>query len=842
MARKPENFDWRTEEHDSWDERLPVSDRTTSPRRLHLVIFSLGAAAILAGLLLYWQAKRQVTAVETAASGDVLAAHHLVWTAAQGEDEELFTSLLLDEEAWWLEAQRQLMTSNLLFAPRALGFQPLAVEPVSAQVTLSPELTTAEVQFELPYAVQMMDGMTETIVLRQTAAYQQKDGHWLLAPLPNAAWQVWLASQGRTLTLVYPRRDEAVAQRLAFDLDTALADMCRLLPDLHCPDDFHVYLRLESDPATLARAADLKTIMSNGRRLELPTPTLVGLPVDEAGYQALARGYAVAVVSAAITDLVGYECCRRGLFYQALLDKQLSWLGLRPWSLTPAGYDQLLLGGSWLEQADRLWNRPLLQPDEAGQPVYALVDFLVETTGETSFAVTNLSEMQRQLAQHATYLEWVAHLVGGESQVETFYDAWLTFIDRHTASAQQATPPVPWPAQVAQLFCRSTDEQTVVRHEYDPATAAWSQTVLGDYDSTGRTAVFPLPGGEKYIGSYQLASDSQTTTSRIGIWRLGVLVAQVQNSTVRSDLTLFFTGQTDPTGRYLVFAGNAGRQFALLDRESCRNEDCPLRPLPNPPVWSPDGSQTLLAGDTPPMMPGANALRRHWQLPLYLADAGGERLVEIGQGVSPFWVDDEHYGYVRLNEAGETELVTAALHDHQPQRRLRTANLLAAIQPNETGWRPEQLFIVSAQVNPADPTIWFVVASGSLQRDPPYAQFLVRQAPGQANDGRTDLLFQSQGQVVAHFSPDGRWLVLVYHHYERQETMGLLNLATGHMIPIAPSPFGNGTWSADGNWFLQHYGRYSLLIAPAHNYQRLILPPVPWCDQAQWSAAGGRQS
>ncbi len=85
------------------------------------------------------------------------------------------------------------------------------------------------------------------------------------------------------MTLVYPARDRDIGARLAGDLDKLLAEMCNRLDTQVCPPGLHVRLKLETDPSSLADGRDLANRFSGSVQLELPAPTLTGLPLDEAG-------------------------------------------------------------------------------------------------------------------------------------------------------------------------------------------------------------------------------------------------------------------------------------------------------------------------------------------------------------------------------------------------------------------------------------------------------------------------------------------------------------------------------------------------------------------------------
>ena len=90
-----------------------------------------------------------------------------------------------------------------------------------------------------------------------------------------------MTQAGEQLTLVYPKRDAAVAARLGVDLDALLDQMCAELEDLNCGSGLRVHLRLDTEPDSLLESNEIETILTSGLRLNLPAPTLIGTPTDE---------------------------------------------------------------------------------------------------------------------------------------------------------------------------------------------------------------------------------------------------------------------------------------------------------------------------------------------------------------------------------------------------------------------------------------------------------------------------------------------------------------------------------------------------------------------------------
>jgi hypothetical protein len=228
----------------------------------------------------------------------------------------------------------QLVESGTLTERGGLGLMLLPVtEPVTPTIEMTADLLEAEVKTLLPYAIEIGNGLTETVALVQTAVYRAGSNRWLLSPPDIAYWNGVHQIKGQYITLFYPERDNAIAQSLLLSLDEKIGQLCAQFQDVDCPADYHILVELATDPASLAQLDLLAVVrVVDRRQLVLPTPTLVGLPLDQAGEQALFRGYGRLVVAAVLTDLWDYTCCDDSeALYFAVLEDRLRQLGLQAW-------------------------------------------------------------------------------------------------------------------------------------------------------------------------------------------------------------------------------------------------------------------------------------------------------------------------------------------------------------------------------------------------------------------------------------------------------------------------------------------------------------------------------
>jgi hypothetical protein len=221
-----------------------------------------------------------------------------------------------------------------------------------------------------------------------------------------------------------------------------------------------------------------------------------------------------------------------------------------------------------------------------------------------------------------------------------------------------------------------------------------------------------------------------------------------------------------------------------------------------------------------------------------------ERPIQVGNGWSPFWLDNETYGFLRpqtVNDGGmlrsETHLVAAVTDDDRVRLLADYNELLDAIPAEQ---RPESLTLNYAMTSPqADGRIYLVgmdVSSGDL--------YLL------IYDTATDETVLAQtfsGLLVAYppirFSPDGRWLTLNARLRDETRSLFLLyNIDSGagqiYYFPLHEKlvlPQWLPHWTVDGRWLLLTQGDHLALFAPDFSYQtRLYYKDGLRCQAAVW--------
>lgn len=865
------NFDWHSEEDAGWEAELE-RPRPEKPRGRRPWLTMLLLLAILGGVgwLGYRQIQAQIEAQTRIVEADVLASHELVLAATAVNDSELLRAVLSGRDDEWVTVQEALAAGGAWLDRGGLALR-LQADAVSApRVVLAPDFNAAEVTFARAYAVNGVDGVTETVVLTQTAVYRRGSQRWLLAPPDTDFWGTLNSSRGRYVTLHFWDRDEAWGERLANDLERTVIELCLHVDGVTCEDDLHLVVRLERDAAALRLLLD-PTYAWQRRDLflDLPALTLLGMPADEAAYQAVFQAYARQVAAAVLTHLADYECCENAPFYRALLDYQLSQIGLATWPVTGVDYARLFIEKPDLGTFIPRWRDTDLQllADEDGWLVYAMVDFMLRA-GHAQFAQAadtrkTALALQAGMAPGQSFISWLdgQFPAAGGRTLTASLDALSREMWQYAYAQTLMTDRVaerPFPDADVALLCVAEDSDDM--QVYQVALP------LGEGEMP---AAFELPGFAYGLnrlsdgdGLFFSLANFDGDVWQVGRWRDGAARILASSSGLFVSL-----GQINPAGtRIVMFTAEDPQgeeiELALLDPTQCDGETCALLPLAGMPAWAPDGQHSMLAAfSTEDLFQTALPYRDRWgmldqlaapltglETELWLADGNGQLLdpaPEGWAGYAPFWVDDETFGFVRFDAAGAPEVVLGEVGRVAVETAVTLADLLPHLPPAQAD--PRELAIYYVATHPAQPRQLFVVLLDTMTQ-----QALVTRVDLQSGD--VTLLLQSSyaGGHALGFSPDGRWLLLAgatVNDLPAQQPAGvsetlLYRLADGvtrrylQDSPIYFFGFSGFDWSAGGDWLLLNLGQNIplALIAPDDDY--VYVPPLDLrqCLSSVWMA------
>jgi hypothetical protein len=786
------NFDWQTEDDRPGSEadwELPETKASPPPRfrpRWRLIGL-LAALVFAAGALVWWRVDQRMEATLQAMRRDVASSYNLIQKAAADRDEELFRSVLSGRDPAWTSAQLGLFEEGLVLDRGSIGLTPaegsipsvlpteateISANESAASIDFSPDLNEAVVVNSQPYVT--AEGAP--VFLRQTSVYRRGDQRWLLAPPLQTFWGDMESAETGRLAVRYPARDRVIVNRLAEDLSDHVDRMCATLSDIDCDNDL-IAVDFETDPATLADfSRPLGPVPVKDRQsepLRLPTPTLVGLPLDgegpqaAAGYEALLDAYAAQLVGAIIAESVGWACCDQAYLASILVDRQLSELGLKAWPVGAAERRRVqderiplaTLGPIWWEQDTQGF------PPERNWLAYVAVDFLLAALPDTSTAA-----LQRALTQSSNLEDWFGQ-VFSQSNAETrswiassLEQAWWLYNFEGSIEDLGAAPlPDDSDLLMACATVEATNRPEPSRLLRYAEVAGWEDL----YTLDGFIWMSPLRNRDALLmQEFSFASETWQTN----LWRNDRHEFAYDEGEVYS----VSFGESDPAGETLVaysYDPGFGQTSArALDLTTCDN-GCDQTELPGIPTWSPNGERAIYAGDDG-LLPSNTLVTNGRAIILDTSDRFQPQLLQLGPGqaatladlvdagfgYSPFWLDDDTYGYIRSVNSGflgphrDQVLMLASVDGGEPQALLETAELEQVLPQADA---PRHLMLGYVMPHPTDRELLFIVALDTFGR-----QAYVFSYDLQAGQPSLRLQLGYEANHSLGFSPDGRYLVL----------------------------------------------------------------------------------
>jgi hypothetical protein len=674
-------------------------------------------------------------------------------------------------------------------------------------------------------------------VLRQTTIYRRGDARWLLSPPLDEFWGEWITSQGDYLNLIYPARDEAIAERLAADLDNEIGRLCETLTDINCSADLRLTMRLDTDPATLAvmsrRLGALRRAREREDILELPTPTLVGIPIEghsprgEAAYEALRDGYAPHLLGAVVAQAIGWQCCDDALLFSILLDYQLSELGHAEWPVGPSDYRRVLDSRLRLSEVGiSMRGRPPDNvTDEERREMQTAVDFLLNAIPDVSAA-----RLQRAMDQNRNFNSFLNRTIAAAENREEWQSpanfdlSWWLYALGGREALTGSPPPIVEIEEDLYMACTAldgvqpTDLSRFLR--FSPVDEQWTEI----YNHQGFIWMSTLADPQALmLQEFDLATESWQTNVWRDNRRMAVYVAPDGNYSISF-------GQTNHNGQRLVAYAfdrqvDSVRAF-VIDLEGC-DGDCPTSALPGLPTWSPDSGQAIYAGNDLTFTNGAILDANHRfvlldtsrsstldEFPLALgpgdAASASDELISVGLGRAPFWLDNRTFGFIhRADVAGQRsqprdDTIYLATVDNQTPEPLLSADDLAQFLPDDNPRRRLSLGYVAA--HPTQPRMLVATLLDDVE-ERAYV-FIIDRATRQP-ELRMSLLYTINHSLS--ISPDGRYILLTGQDRAavtpNQSNAVLLihDIAENRTIPLLTRlPFFLPSvvydWTEDGRW------------------------------------------
>ncbi len=807
------NFEWRTEEDGAEDGLRPEPQPGPGPSR-QLVLLVLLVVIVAAGgvYLVYARTHDRVAETIERVRQDVRGSHEVVRQAGMQADLELFQRFVSSADPDWTLAQEQFVSAGRWLDHSTLDLDWQRTVSSTAAITLSADLLEAEVVSHEAYQYTKSSGEQATALLAHTRVYRLGPDRWLFAPPRSEFWGEETGYMRPRLWLTYPSRDAALAQRLARDLSDLVERACKELADLRCPENYRLSVHLTRNPALLLNTQPGTLPLWAEQPLALPAPSLAGVPLDEASYEALYLGYARHVVAAAIADLVEWPCCQPGLYFQVLLEEQ--WQQLRLAAAPPAPqarvYSQMLQAQVDVANGPVSWaSVPVVDETPALQEVRVIVDFLQQRFPESS-----AGHWQRELSEAESYADWVA-AVTGEAAGPSLAMGWYSYLYEHSDD-DNGESTVEAPDQDLLLMCDIAGGGRVVTR-FDTADERFSR--LPEIASLGAEiapATFaPASPLGVFIPDYRSPrTGDEAWGLRILRWQDGQQQLVWDSGDQESDRYRFVGAS--PDGRFIVVREELDSQLGLAyynvgEVAACLQSGCHWHRLSSPPAWSPDGRYVV---DATPL--------GHVMYPAAAFSGSEEPLWYLPQGGSAFWLDEETFAYAAHFGGELVSLLVGSVSERQVQTLVDVGDLRpylpvgGIIAPN-----------IGLVRHPADRNVVFLAVQ-TVRSEPPTDTFvfLVRRDTGQS----FNLFRATNGAPTSlSISPAGRWLALKTEEglllYDLVEDRGGVYTEGEQQI--------EALWSASGDWLFTGGEGLYYLIAPGEDTRRISTHAFS-CDAAVW--------
>ncbi|MFZ0547888.1 MAG: hypothetical protein WAM60_20755 [Candidatus Promineifilaceae bacterium] len=413
-----------------------------------------------------------------------------------------------------------------------------------------------------------------------------------------------------------------------------------------------------------------------------------------------------------------------------------------------------------------------------------------------------------------------------------------------------STPPIPFPEQDVILACPESSGMTLLR--YDPRANQWSDELNGlkITSHSNPSQIFPgsvmasLPEGRGVLLNL-IQIDGETINSKIVSWQDGQERLWLERDSLVQLLQEPIRRQFDPTGRKIVFFDinylkRDNDQSSLstlytLDQNDCLSGQCNPQFYDGFPYWSPDLSWLLL-----------NDLENQNQL--LLRDEQTREETDLGNGFSPFWIDNDSFIYIRnvetpgaISETFPTvEIVSASVDDPLNGTALVDSTDISAVITGGDSTVPVNIRSIAA--HPDHPDWLFFFAALQTEINPEINYIL----SFQADTGQLDVMMNLEDNSLAQpfrIVDDGR--LLAAQTFGPTSTSGSLVLISLNPDQKTAAPQseaekitffpGFGTdWSQDGRWLLIAEEDAFTLIAPGHNYTQTITHDISSCFEAVW--------
>ncbi len=429
-------FEWQTEDEYGWEDEPQSAGNSPRPRRRSLMLLLFIGIVAIAGFIFYHQLQNTVTDATADVETEVATTVALFNSAGHKQDVNLLTAMLSGSDETWAQSWQVRAFEDSLLDRSGLGMTLISAEPAATNVVLSPDLNSAEITATIPYAIDIGNGLTTTVLLDQPALYRRGQTRWLRAPRDVAEWGDQRVREASFGLATYYARDEVVIDRLLSDIGLFYQRVCASASTALCGLN-GIRVRFEADyinPKTVSLSDRLPLLsLTDSAELHLPTPSLVGLPTDDTSYDALLAGYARLIAGKALAHSMQQQpvCCDQWLYFEALVEHLLVEHGLSASNINGGSYAAARSTATLSDFSFR-YDNPSRFDINQRTSAYIFVTYMRET-----FPNMNTADLLLQLRENPEGIDWLLHIGYAEEAeslhpvewAELLFENYRTYLD-----------------------------------------------------------------------------------------------------------------------------------------------------------------------------------------------------------------------------------------------------------------------------------------------------------------------------------------------------------------------------------------------------------------------------
>lgn len=372
------------------------------------------------------------------------------------------------------------------------------------------------------------------------------------------------------------------------------------------------------------------------------------------------------------------------------------------------------------------------------------------------------------------------------------------------------------------LLClESETREGQVIFQYDVARDAWTRL----FDGRSFAQLFSTPDDNGLILTENLDQGKQTI-----LWQVG------QEELFLFDESKSTAGEMSPDGRILVLDTVLANRTELLLMNSCKETGCQTTIVPGHPVWSPNGTRTLIESDQGVWVNPASPLRVESRPGIYLGDEIGvaESLLFQKSQRNPTWLTNTTFMY----------------HDIDFDKLLGLNDVLyrASIDgSNQKVADVENFWDLDSDLNLYNHFLIFEVFPNKLNENEIFVELTAFGIEGEDSrrivsfnleNQESKTLLESGSYILSEVSSDGRWFSGLTRASDQTNQLAVVSFQNRdvQIFELGTIFLTDQDWSINGETLIVLSKEAFFLIEPSANQIRVHHYPenINFCNSAVW--------